>query len=112
MGRPKGSKNKVKKAVIKGPASMDEQIGATKAQMESLFGEIDGLTAEIREKRKQLNVCKKEYAALLAQKEQMRQAEEESLRQEQARRIADAFLASGKSVEEILPLLELPAGVN
>lgn len=112
MGRPKGSKNKVKRTAIKGPISLDEQISQTKAQMDSLAAEIDGLSDEIRQKKKRMSALKRSMTGLLAQKEQTRQAEEDARRMEAAKRVADAFLASGKRVEDILPLLEVPAGAN
>lgn len=112
MGRPKGSKNKVKRNAAKEPVSIDGQIAATQAQMDSLCAEIDGLSAEIRQKKKQLAGFRRSMTGLLAQREKSRQAEEEARRMEAAKQVADAFLASGKRVEDILPLLEVSADAN
>lgn len=112
MGRPKGSKNKVKRGAIKEPISLDEQIAAAQAQMDGLNAEIQELTGTIRQKRKQLTGFKRELSGLMAKQERSRQAEEDARRMAAAKQVADAFLASGKRVEDILPLLEVPAGAN
>ncbi len=109
MGRPKGSKNKVKNAALKSETTVEEQIAAVKEQMEVLSSAVAELSAEIREKKKQIGSSKKELSGLLMLQEQMKRAEEDAIRQEQAKQIADAFLASGKTVEDVLPLLEAKA---
>lgn len=107
MGRPKGSKNKVKRAAPKSEETVEERITAVKEHMDTLSAAVSELSAEMREKKKQMVSAKKELSALLSLKEQLQRAEADAKRQEQARQIADAFLASGKTVEDVLPLLEV-----
>lgn len=106
MGRPKGSKNKIKKGAL--PTSggeIEQQIHSVQEQMETLNAELVRLSGDIKTKRQQIRSCKKELISLELTREQANAALESGRRQEQAKQVADAFLASGRSVEEALSLL-------
>ncbi|MGM9637644.1 MAG: hypothetical protein ACI3YK_06640 [Eubacteriales bacterium] len=106
MGRPKGSKNKVKKGPLTATGEeIEEQIHRVQDQIESLNAELVSLSCDVKSKRQQIRSCKKELCLLEQTKEQADAALESNRRQEQAKQVADAFLASGRSVEEALNLL-------
>lgn len=106
MGRPKGSKNKVKKGNLAATSNeIEEQIHRVQDQIEVLNSELENLSSDVRSKRQQIRSCKKELCLLEQTKEQADAAIESGRRQEQAKQVADAFLASGRSVEEVLSLL-------
>ena len=88
MPRPKGSKNKK-------PVNTVEEIDA---QIAALNGEIDALTEQLKSKKAEMKVLQKNKLA--AEKAAAKQKAAES----QAAILA-AVAASGKSVEEILELL-------
>lgn len=97
MPRPKGSKNK-KTAAVNTPDinisidSLDEQIKATEAEIESLTASLKDKKAEL----KKLNKAKEKAEKFAAEQK----AEEDKIR------ILDAVAASGKSIDEILEMLK------
>ena len=97
MARPKGSKNK-KTAAVNTPdinisiESLDEQIKATEAEIESMTASLKDKKAEL----KKLNKAKEKAEKLAAEQK----AEEDKIR------ILDAVAASGKSIDEILEMLK------
>ena len=97
MPRPKGSKNK-KTAAVNTPDinisidSLDEQIKATEAEIESMTASLKDKKAEL----KKLNKAKEKAEKLAAEQK----AEEDKIR------ILDAVAASGKSIDEILEMLK------
>ena len=97
MPRPKGSKNK-KTATANTPDinisidSLDEQIKATEAEIESM-------TASLKDKKAELK-------ALLKTKEKAEKIAAEQKAEEDKIRILDAVAASGKSIDEILEMLK------
>lgn len=97
MPRPKGSKNK-KTASEKTPdinisiESLDEQIKATEAEIESM-------TAALKNKKAELK-------ALIKAKEKAEKLAAEQKAEEDKIRILDAVAASGKSIDEILEMLK------
>lgn len=97
MPRPKGSKNK-KTAAANTPdinisiESLDEQIRATEAEIESM-------TASLKNKKAELK-------ALLKTKEKAEKIAAEQKAEEDKIRILDAVAASGKSIDEILEMLK------
>ncbi|MGM9681921.1 MAG: hypothetical protein ACI3XR_10515 [Eubacteriales bacterium] len=106
MGRPKGSKNKVRKgSFATGTDEIEAQIHRVEDQIASLNAELDSLSCDVKSKRQQIRSCKRELCLLEQTKEQADAALESGRRQEQARQVADAFLASGRTVEEALDLL-------
>ena len=96
MPRPKGSKNK--KTAANTPDinisidSIDEQIKATEAEIESMTASLKDKKAEL----KKLNKAKEKAEKLAAEQK----AEEDKIR------ILDAVAASGKSIDEILEMLK------
>ena len=97
MPRPKGSKNK-KTAAVNSPDinisidSLDEQIKATEAEIESM-------TASLKNKKAELK-------ALIKAKEKAEKLAAEQKAEEDKIRILDAVAASGKSIDEILEMLK------
>ncbi len=97
MPRPIGSKNK-KTAAVNSPDinisidSLDEQIKATEAEIESM-------TASLKNKKAELK-------ALIKAKEKAEKLAAEQKAEEDKIRILDAVAASGKSIDEILEMLK------
>ena len=89
MPRPKGSKNKNKAVVI--VENVDERIAAAEAEIASLTEQLKAKKAELKD----LNKAKAEADRLAAQ--QKAEAEQAKL--------LEAVAASGKSIEEIISLL-------
>ena len=89
MPRPKGSKNKKKAVVI--VENVDERIAAAEAEIASLTEQLKAKKAELKD----LNKAKAEADRLAAQ--QKAEAEQAKL--------LEAVAASGKSIEEIISLL-------
>ena len=97
MPRPKGSKNKKTAAtntmeINISIESLDEQIKATEAEIESM-------TASLKDKKAELK-------ALLKKKDKAEKAAAEQKAEEDKIRILDAVAASGKSIDEILEMLK------
>ncbi len=89
MPRPKGSKNKKKAVVV--VENVDERIAAAEAEIASLTEQLKAKKAELKD----LNKAKAEADRLAAQ--QKAEAEQAKL--------LEAVAASGKSIEEIISLL-------
>ena len=96
MPRPKGSKNK--KTVVNTPDinisidSLDEQIKATEAEIESM-------TAALKDKKAELK-------ALIKAKEKAEKIAAEKKAEEDKARLLEAVAASGKSIDEIVEMLK------
>ena len=89
MPRPKGSKNKKKAVVI--VENVDERIAAAEAEIASLTEQLKAKKAELKD----LNKAKAEADKLAAkQKAEAEQA-----------KLLEAVAASGKSIDEIISLL-------
>lgn len=89
MPRPKGSKNKKKAIVV--VENVDERIAAAEAEIASLTEQLKAKKAELKD----LNKAKAEADRLAAQ--QKAEAEQAKL--------LEAVAASGKSIDEIISLL-------
>jgi len=89
MPRPKGSKNKKKAVVV--VENVDERIAAAEAEIASLTEQLKAKKAELKD----LNKAKAEADRLAAQ--QKAEAEQAKL--------LEAVAASGKSIDEIISLL-------
>lgn len=92
MPRPKGSKNKKSAVVLDALENIDEKIAAAEAKVAALTEELKNQKAELRK----LNKAKVEAEKLAAEKK----AEEDKSK------LMAAIAASGKSVDEIISLLE------
>ena len=96
MPRPKGSKNK--KTVVNTPDinisidSLDEQIKATEAEIESM-------TAALKDKKAELKT-------LIKAKEKAEKIAAEKKAEEDKARLLEAVAASGKSIDEIVEMLK------
>lgn len=97
MPRPKGSRNK-KTAAVKNPdinvsiESVDEQIGAVEAEIESMTASLKGKKAELKKLTKEKAKAEKIAA--------------EQKAEEDKGRLLEAVAASGKSIDEILEMLK------
>lgn len=91
MPRPKGSKNKKSLVVFDTVESIDERITTVESAIAELTEELKAKKAELKE----LTKAKAEAERLAAEKK----AEEDKAR------LMEAFAASGKSVDEIISLL-------
>ena len=97
MPRPKGSKNK-KNIAATAPdinitiESVDKQIKATEAEIESM-------TAALKEKKAELK-------KLIKAKEKAEKISAEQKAEEERSRLLEAVAASGKSIDEILEMLK------
>lgn len=91
MPRPKGSKNKKSPVVIDTVENIDDRITAVESAIAELTEELKAKKAELKELAK----AKAEAERLAAAKK----AEEDKAR------LMEAIAASGKSVEEIITLL-------
>lgn len=91
MPRPKGSKNRKTAVVIDTVANIDEKIAAAEAAIAEFTETLKAKKAELKE----LTKAKVEAERLAAEKK----AEEEKAK------LMDAIAASGKSVDEIIQLL-------
>ena len=89
MPRPKGSKNKKKAVVV--VENVDERIAAAEAEIASLTEQLKAKKAELKD----LNKAKAEADRLAA----LQKAEAEQAK------LLEAVAASGKSIEEIISLL-------
>lgn len=89
MPRPKGSKNKKKAVVI--VENVDERIAAAEAEIASLTEQLKAKKAELKD----LNKAKAEADRLAA----LQKAEAEQAK------LLEAVAASGKSIDEIISLL-------
>ena len=97
MPRPKGSKNKKTAAtntmdINISIESLDEQIKATEAEIESM-------TAALKDKKAELK-------ALIKSKDQAEKIAAEKKAEEEKARLLEAVAASGKSIDEILEMLK------
>ena len=92
MPRPKGSKNKKSAVVLDTIENIDEKIAAAESKVAALTEELKNQKAEL----KKLNKAKTEAEKLAAEKK----AEEDT------NKLMAAIAASGKSVDEIISLLE------
>ena len=91
MPRPKGSKNKKSLVVVDTVENIDEKIIAAESAIAALTEELKAKKAELKE----LTKAKAEAEKLAAEKK----AEEDKAK------LMEAIAASGKSVEEIINLL-------
>ena len=91
MPRPKGSKNKKSLVVIDTVENIDEKIATAESAIAALTEELKAKKAELKE----LNKSKVEAEKLAAEKK----AEEDKAK------LMEAIAASGKSVDEIINLL-------
>lgn len=91
MPRPKGSKNKKNETTITAD-QIREQIANAEAKLEELNDAVKATKAEIKSLQKQLVAAEEAEAAAKAE------ADKEA--------VLAAFLASGKSAEEAIALLE------
>ena len=96
MPRPKGSKNRVKKAETVNKVQAPEEIGK---KIEEITAEIDKLGEEIKTKKAELK-------SLMKVKADMEKAAAEKKAEENKAKILAAVEASGKSVDEILEMLK------
>ena len=96
MPRPKGSKNRVKKAETVNKVQAPEEIGK---KIEEISAEIDKLGEEIKTKKAELK-------SLMKVKADMEKAAAEKKAEENKAKILAAVEASGKSVDEILEMLK------
>ena len=92
MPRPKGSKNKKSAVVLDTIENIDEKIAAAESKVAALTEELKNQKAEL----KKLNKAKTEAEKFAAEKK----AEEDT------NKLMAAIAASGKSVDEIISLLE------
>lgn len=109
MPRPKGSKNKTTSAQAMGVATM-EQLEAAKAEIQdeisTLNTDLEEMAQLLKSKKADLKAAQKALAALEKQEAALAEQAAKEKRQEEANTLAAAFLDSGKSLEEILKLLE------
>ena len=91
MPRPKGSKNKKSPVIVDTVENIDERITTVESAIDELTEELKAKKAELKE----LTKAKAEAERLAAEKK----AEEDKAR------LMEAIAASGKSVEEIITLL-------
>ena len=91
MPRPKGSKNKKSLVVVETVENIDEKIATAESAIAALTEELKAKKAELKE----LTKAKAEAEKLAAEKK----AEEDKAK------LMEAIAASGKSVEEIINLL-------
>ena len=91
MPRPKGSKNKKSLVVIDTVENIDEKIATAESAIAALTEELKAKKAELKE----LTKAKAEAEKLAAEKK----AEEDKAK------LMEAIAASGKSVDEIISLL-------
>ena len=96
MPRPKGSKNRVKKAETVNKVQAPEEIGK----------KIDEITAEIAKLGEEIKSKKAELKNLMKVKADMEKAAAEKKAEENKAKILAAVEASGKSVDEILEMLK------
>ena len=96
MPRPKGSKNRVKKAETANIVQAPEEIGK----------KIDEITAEIAKLGEEIKSKKAELKNLMKVKADMEKAAAEKKAEENKAKILAAVEASGKSVDEILEMLK------
>ena len=91
MPRPKGSKNKKSLVVVETVENIDEKIATAESAIAALTEELKAKKAELKE----LTKAKAEAEKLAAEKK----AEEDKAK------LMEAIAASGKSVDEIISLL-------
>ena len=91
MPRPKGSKNKKSPIVVEIVENIDEEIATAESAIASLTEELKAKKAELKE----LTKAKAEAEKLAAEKK----AEEDKAK------LMEAIAASGKSVDQIISLL-------
>ena len=91
MPRPKGSKNKKSLVVVDTVENIDEKIATAESAIAALTEELKAKKAELKE----LTKAKTEAEKLAAEKK----AEEDKAK------LMEAIAASGKSVDEIISLL-------
>jgi len=91
MPRPKGSKNKKTAVVIETVENIDERIAAVESAISSLTEELKAKKAELKE----LTRAKVAAEKLAAEKK----AEEDKAK------LLDAVAASGKSIDEIIDMI-------
>ena len=96
MPRPKGSKNKKTAAtntmeINISIESLDEQIKTTEAEIESM-------TAALKDKKTELK-------ALIKSKDQAEKIAAEKKAEEEKARLLEAVAASGKSIDEIIDMI-------
>ena len=91
MPRPKGSKNKKTAVMIETVENIDERIAAVESAISSLAEELKAKKAELKE----LTKAKVAAEKLAAEKK----AEEDKTK------LLDAVAASGKSIEEIIDMI-------
>ena len=112
MPRPKGSKNKPKKAVQAGD-QVAEKIAAQKELKQSLEAEQADILAAIEKqkqllkaKKKEIRAAEKAIVALEAKQAQAAAIEAAAAQKEEIAQVVTKLVTSGKSPEEILELLK------
>ena len=92
MPRPKGSKNKPKTDITLSVDQLNEKIASTEA-------EIASLTESLKSKKAELKALTKEHEA--AEK-----AAAEAKEAEQKAKLLEAVASSGKSIDEVIALIQ------
>ena len=91
MPRPKGSKNKKTTVVIESVENIEERIAATESAISTLTEELKAKKAELKELTK-VKVAAEKLAA-------------EKKAEEDKTKLLDAIAASGKSIDEIIDMI-------
>ena len=111
MPRPKGSKNKPKKAAH-AASQLEEKLAAQKALKQTLEAEQADILAAIEKqkqllkaKKKELRAAEKAVAAIEAEQEKAAIIEAAAAQKEEIAQVVTKLVSSGKSPEEILKLL-------
>lgn len=108
MGRPKGSKNKVKsdskpstENISKRIADLESAIPKTTATIEQIEQDISALTQQLSAKKIELRTAKREAARMEKLHERLTQKAEEESKRMEAEKLVQEFIASGKSIETL-----------
>lgn len=109
MPRPKGSKNK--KTLAQNAACITaEQIAKDKAliaeEIEAAEAAVSEAMQLVKEKKAALKAAQKKLARFLKQEASMTALAEKAQRKADAEKLAQAFLSSGKSLDEVMELLK------
>lgn len=92
MPRPKGSKNKPKTETALSLDQLNEQIAATESEIATLTEQMKAKRAELKE--------------LIKSREAAEAAAAEAHEEEQKAKLLDAVSASGKSIDEVIALIQ------
>ncbi len=108
MARPKGSKNKPRAAASYETQMKDIQA-KTKAQndiVENLEAEVEGLMLDLASKKKELRSARTALNRLARQASDLEAKADEMKRREEATKLLEEFLASGKTVDELQAVIK------